>query len=320
MKKNNPDFIYDDFISDLDHIYSADVTCCENCFNHFEENWPNIVRHSDDFVVIDFKNFYEKSRLLREFYDYDFLDKYSHKLTCKRCGCSIVNSRFWIGGFHFSLPSNFEEFESDLIELKSDIEKTPYLGLKNDLAKDVYDIILDQYHKTEPTKIDYPLFRGRKITTIESKEDFLPPKAEFTNEGRFNHKGIPVAYLANEENTCYNELRKPEDNFFVAKFELNNEFKLLDLNDRDSFDDKSDLLKAIMFSSVAGSKANDEDTYKPEYYFTRYISDCCRKAGFDGIIYPSIQIGKGVNYVFFDTDSFSVEQITSYRKYKHSNF
>ena len=146
------------------------------------------------------------------------------------------------------------------------------------------------------------------------KLDFLAPPKSITNEGRYNHLGLPVIYASDNCKTCFNELRKPEQNFYIAEFEIKKNLRLLNLNNIENYKE-SDLLKAIVISSVVSSKAVDDSKYKPEYYFTRFISDCCKYLKFDGIVYPSVQIGIGENYVFFNTEILKEENIIRIEKY-----
>jgi len=306
-------WLVEDFLDDLDSWFSADIKCCEKCYSDFIKNWPMIIQRSNEFFSIDLESFYAGSRRIKENYSLkEFVDNI-HLVKCPRCGESIEDIIYPFE-FHFCID---EDFEFDVNLLKQTILETPFIVLKNSLANRVFDVINEQIAFTEKTLIDFPLYRGRVIKKEDICGDsFLAPPKELTREGRYNHNGIPVIYSANKKITCYNELRKPENDFFIAEFSLKKKLILLNLNNINAFDEKNDLLKSIVWSSLCSAKTEDEAKHKPEYYFTRFISDCCKYLGFDGLIYPSVQIGTGENYVFFDTNLFSDKNLITYYEYK----
>lgn len=306
---SNIEFFEEAFDRELESWFTADIKCCNRCYEDFIENWPMAFDSNDDHSM-DVEAFYSGSRL-REMYTknqyFDNLDR----IKCPRCG-SGLESTFWAFEFCFD---DFEDLEWDFRSLKDDIRETPFLVLKNDLANQTYNL-LEKLSKSINSKLIVDqLFRGRILTSDKpNKSDFLAPPKTITNEGRYNHLGVPVIYAANSNKTCFNELRKPENHFYVAEFQIQETLKLLDLTNIDDFDE-SELLTAIVISSVISSKADDNSKYKPEYYFTRFISDCCKYLKFDGIIYPSVQIGIGKNYVFFKTDLLNEKDIINVEKY-----
>tara|TARA_R110000868_G_C10833033_1_gene759523 strand:+ start:104 stop:850 length:747 start_codon:yes stop_codon:yes gene_type:complete len=247
------------------------------------------------------RNIYTKKQYLDNLY----------RVKCPRCGFSL-DSIFWAFEFDFE---DFEDLEWHFHSLKKDIQETPFLVLKNDLANQTFRLLENISQSVSMKTIDIKLFRGRTLTDeIEVSKLLAPPKSK-TNEGRYNHLGVPVIYASTNKKTCYYELRKPEKNLYIAEFHIKENLKLLDLINLEEYKD-SELLKAIVISSVVSSKANDNTKYKPEYYFTRFISDCCKYLKFDGIIYPSVQIGFGENYVLFNTDLLKEESIIKIEEYK----
>lgn len=312
-EEENLIYFVDDFIAELDSWFSADIKCCDECYDDFVRNWPIISERGKHFYSIDVGTFYDGSRLRDMYTKKQFLENV-HLVKCPRCGSSIKYN-FWPFEFEFD---DYDSLEVDFESLKDDIRETPFIVLKNPIADRTFNFIEKQFLKREKTKLDFPLFRGRVInhTGIE-KKDFLPPPKEYTNEGRYNHLGIPVIYVANKEITCFNELRQPNENLFIAEIFINKELQLLDLNNIEDDKNEGDLLKAIVLSSIASSRADDNAKYKPEYYFTRFISDCCKYLGFEGIIYPSVQVGVGENFVLFDTNVIDESNIRQFKLYNH---
>ncbi|MCP1994632.1 RES family NAD+ phosphorylase [Flavobacterium sp. HSC-61S13] len=310
----NFDFFEDEFLAEVDKWLTADIKCCSECLDDFISKWPIVIDRLSKAFSQDIHSFYELSRMNLLYTKSEYLENL-YRISCPRCSCPIDNS-FWAFEFEFSV---YDEIEFEFEILKQQIRETPYMALKNELALKVYEILEYISTKTNFIKLDFPLFRGRIIEKEEySNSDFLAPPPNSTNEGRYNHLGIPVIYCADTKNTCFTELRKPEQNLYIAKFEIKKELKLLDLNSVGDFLewDKDNLLNAIVLSSIMSSKTNDDSKYKPEYYFTRFISDCCKSLNYDGIIYPSVQTGEGKNYILFDTkllDEKMIEEISKYR-------
>jgi RES domain-containing protein len=317
MTNSNDDtdftFFVDDFIAELDSWYSADIKCCNECYEDFIKNWPLVIDRLPDSYAIDTNAFYDGSRLKYSYTEQEYNENIN-KVKCPRCGSGIYGV-FWAFEFDFD---NFEEIEFDFHLLKQEIKETPFIVLKNELACQTFELIEKISKKVKPILLNFPLYRGRVIEKTEvSNNDLFSPPANYTNEGRYNHLGIPVLYAADQEITCYNELRKPEKNLCLAEFKIEKELKLLDLISIEELDDyeENNLLKAIVISSVASAKAEDNSRYKPEYYFTRFISDCCKYLKFDGIVYPSVHIGKGNNYIFFETTLMNESNIKMIKKY-----
>lgn len=212
-------WLEDDFVADLDSWFSADIKCCDNCYNDFVENWPTTIKRSKDFFAIDLETFYHGSNRVKYSYSLKVFLENIHLVKCPRCGEGLKGN-IWPFEFPFDIEENLE---LEIALLKQNILKTPFLVLKNSLADKTFDVINELYSMAVETLIDFPLYRGRVIAKEKiCNESFLAPPKEYTNEGRYNHSGIPVMYLANEKITCYNELRKPEKDFHIAEFSINN--------------------------------------------------------------------------------------------------
>lgn len=306
----NYDFFEDEFFGELDKWFTADIKCCSNCYDDFIKNWPITFEKITDAYDIEVTYFYENSRMNQLYSKEQYLNNL-YRIECPRCLQSLKDI-FWVFEFDFE---NFDELENDFNLLKESIRETPFLVLKNSLASKTFEILEDLSKSKDKFTIQNTLFRGRVISNKKvKKKDFLSPPKSITNEGRYNHLGIPVIYAADNKITCFNELRQPEQDLHIAEFSINKELRLLNLNDID-FAEGTDLLKAIVLSSLTSSKTDDSSKYKPEYYFTRFISDCCKFLKFDGIIYPSVQIGHGENYMLFDTDILCTKDIIKIERY-----
>jgi len=134
-----------------------------------------------------------------------------------------------------------------------------------------------------------------------------PPKA---STGRANRKDQVVLYCADQDATAVAEVR-PAQGFFVSlgRFKAKRDLKLLDLVMSrpaiNPFTD-NDLRMAVetqaLFEAFARDletplrRSDDDTTYLP----SQNLTDAVRRAGFDGIRYPSAMNPGGSNIVLFD--------------------
>lgn len=118
------------------------------------------------------------------------------------------------------------------------------------------------------------------------------------NEGRYNHAGNPVIYLADSQLTSFYEMRKPTQWIVLAEVNITSPLKVLDLIELE--DEWNSVLNIISWSSLLSSRKEGEGWYKPQYTFTRFIADCAKQLGFDAIKYPSIRHGKHHNIVILN--------------------
>lgn len=145
--------------------------------------------------------------------------------------------------------------------------------------------------------IEKPLFRGRTLGKSKLKKDisnFDFPPAENVQEGRYNHSGNPVLYLASDLRTCIAELRGA--NALISEFIFSVPIKILDLVEPyESHEGESDLINSLVYSALVSAKHTDKGHYKPHYVVSRFTADCAKEAGFDAIKYPSTRRA-GDNY------------------------
>ena len=103
------DFFEEEFITALDSWYSADIKCCEQCYNDFVENWPIAIDRLPDSYLIDVDTFYSGSKL-RFLYTKKQYQSNLYRIKCPRCDSSI-ESIFWAFNFDFD---EFDNLESEL--------------------------------------------------------------------------------------------------------------------------------------------------------------------------------------------------------------
>lgn len=288
------------FYHELESWFSADIACCDNCVDEFLCKWPAIYSRDIEFqkTAIDLRAFYSGTCLWQIFTEEEF-SRFIGEINCPRCG-SPIHGNIWPYNMCFELPDNFEDTLDEIEQLAN---KTPFLILSHPFALKVYKELKKLGEEIEAFPVDVMYYRARRYDKDKkySESSFsYPPKSEI-KEGRYNHSGHPVIYLADKIETCFYELRKPQEGLAVAEVSINKSLKILDLIESRLIEES--ILNPIVWSSLLSSPAEGQGWYKPYYIFTRFIADCAIDAGFDAIKYPSVRLGKGYNLVLLNGES-----------------
>lgn len=286
---DNFDGFEDYFNHDLEKSFSSDIACCDHCYAEFLLMWPYAL-HADNghFQTreINLNWFYETGYLRHEFSKNEF-DHYVEQIECPRCGNSLANTaNIWAYNFPFDIPDKFEESIQQVSELA---RSTPFLLLEHKYCRELLLAIRDLSDEVPSGPLSHPLFRARSTLSTElpeSIETFDFPPAQVVKEGRYNHSGAPVLYVASDKDTCHSELRGGP--CLVLEFQLLSPIRILDLTDPFAAHQKySDLLNSLVYSALVSARQSDDGWHKPHYVVSRFVADCARAAGFDAIKYPS---------------------------------
>jgi RES domain-containing protein len=286
------------FSAELENWFSAHIACCDACFDKYAKNWPGIAA-SGKFQKrsIPLTCFHSGSELGQVYTEQEFLD-ICRELGCPKCG-QPLEFNIWVYNPHFNISPQLEASFQELTTLAT---KTPFLVLLNPLAKRVLKEIKKFAGGISARPVTGKLYRARKKGTCHAAEQFLPPPASETCEGRYNHAGRPVLYLANLEATAHAEISSHGEDCPVASLTLELPQKILDLAD-DSL--PSDLLQAITYSALLSAPAKTEGWEKPQYTFSRFVADCAIHSGFTALRYPSVEKPEGFNLVVFPSEGLS---------------
>jgi RES domain-containing protein len=281
------------FDEELDTAFTADQVCCDSCYPDYAKRWPGLATAvQSESYPLDL--FFENS-CFPEFYSKtEFLEK-CREMGCPICGAPLEHN-LWTYTPRFEISP---ELEFEIAELEALATRTPFLTLLNPLAKRVHDEIKDLAANTLAKEFTAPLIRAREITAAHAPSQFLPPPAAICREGRYNHAGRPVLYLASDSRVAHAEIGQPATGCLVSSLTLKSQLKLLNLAATDL---SSDLLQAISVSSLLSAPAISEGWDKPEYSFSRFVADCCVNLGFSAIQYPSVARDGGYNLVVFPQD------------------
>lgn len=280
----------DSFIRDLDSWFNAEICCCDNCYDNFLEFWP--LANDSDFQcsAISLDCFYYGSKRIRESFtkeEFVFLIEEEH---CPRCN-SKLNGNIWVYELPFEYDIDRFDFELNIERIYETSQKTPFLILNDEFAKDTYNLIHEVSNITKKIKIDDYLYRARISTQVAKLDysEFKAPPKEVISEGRYNHAGEQLLYLGSDIITCYNEVG--ENLCYVIECNINQEIKILDLSKPDeSHSEYEAALNALSYSALMSRKSTTEGWNKPAYVFSRFIADCAKSAGFDAIKYPSTKL------------------------------
>ncbi|MEK8130897.1 RES domain-containing protein [Paenibacillus filicis] len=240
-------------------------------------------------------SFYHGTRLCDAFTESEFY-YLVQQMTCPHCG-GPVTEFFSPYELKFDVPTRFE---TDVEEIATLAEQTPFLLLSHPFAQTVFDEIHRLSKHTPVISLPAPMFRARKCDSKHSFSsiDFMAPKRGIIAEGRYNHAGNQVYYLAEDLVTCFYEMRMPNEGIMLGRIEVSEPLKVLDLMDEQL--EENSIIQAIQWSSLLSSPAEGEGWHKSHYVFTRFVADVARSAGFDAIRYPSVRFHEGYNYVLLD--------------------
>lgn len=183
----------------------------------------------------------------------------------------------------------------------------PYLGMAD--PRGVGANIMEKIKEWPDEKLEPKIwFRARKINqesrVYKTKEMSAPnPNEVYVREGRYNHTGQSFLYLASDPDTAFHEIRQGNENLCaLQKFSATEAIVVLDLR-YDYFsgiNPHTDLLAiALIYNGYLTKAPSAESSWKPEYLVPRFVADCARAQGYDGIWFSSaVQFG-GENLVVF---------------------
>lgn len=275
------------FYRDLESWFSADIACCDHCYDEFISDWPhaygaNEAEFQKNGIALD--AFYSGSRL-QQYYTYAEFSVLIAKLNCPNCA-SPLEFNIWAYELPFSVPDNFSVHVDAIAKTA---RRTPFLLLENEFCRDVLSAISELAQHSEKRTFPRPLYRGRVCTneTIPHQlEQFGVAPKRFVSEGRYNHAGMPVLYLASDLKTCHAELRGLKST--ILEFVLTESIHVLDLVDPyEQHRGYDDLLNCLIYSALLSAKQADEGHFRPHYVVSRFVADCAKFTGFQAIMYPS---------------------------------
>jgi hypothetical protein len=282
--------VFDDmFYRDVEAGWNANHLYCDDCLDDFVAEWPLAYSAREAELQcggIGLDTFYSGSRMHQAFTKEDFR-RLIVKLECPNCGAPL-GANIWPYHLPFDVPKNFHGEMHEIGELA---KKAPFLLLTHTLSAKVFDLVKRASKDAAAEVVSERLYRARALdpSVKENLECFDFPPPHVVAEGRYNHAGRPVLYMASSEGTCAAELRNRAA--LVASFRLTCEMKVLDLLKTDAFSgDDHNLISALSYSALVSAPENGVGWNRPAYVFTRFLADCATFAGFDAVRYPSTRL------------------------------
>jgi RES domain-containing protein len=286
------------FYRDLESYFTSGISCCEHCYDEFCREWPGTAARDERFQSsgIEISYFLSQSRIQEAFYPEE-IDFFSKELKCPNCD---ADGEFYI----FEHPFKVDEFHLNSI---AEVARTsPFLLLSHPFAEKVFEVIKRKAETATTLPAKSIWYRGRMardVPTPPTIANFGPPPAARVTEGRYNHAGQAMLYLADSPKTVQGEMRATEP-ITIAEIELDFPCKVLDLMISDDVgDDDDEVIQCLARSALCAAPRKSEGWDRPEYVFTRFVADCARHAGFGTIKYGSVQHSEGVNVVVLNPPS-----------------
>ncbi|MET3524204.1 RES family NAD+ phosphorylase [Mesorhizobium abyssinicae] len=284
------------FDRDLESFFSSTIACCDECHDDFNARWPGTVSHDIElqrgYTTVD--EFLRTSRIQDTFYPEE-IERFSKFLRCPNCD-AVLDGEFWI----YEHPFSVREFSTALNEIAALASRAPFLLLTHPFAHEVLDVIVGLGKVALPQHVTGSQFRARRANGLPNPAlaDFGAPPAHAVSEGRYNHAGHPMIYLAAAERTAFVEIAAPGVSFHVAEMIWNGPMKILDLQLKPEAETRAEeLIQCLARSSLCSAPRAGEGWVKREYVFTRFVADCALHAGFDAISYSSTKDRDGSNLV-----------------------
>jgi hypothetical protein len=156
-------------------------------------------------------------------------------------------------------------------------------------------------------------YRGRLSanSNILNSDDFLNAPIGKSSEGRFNHNGQSHLYLCDVKEGAMLEVVS-EGLVWIQEFKfnkiVNNILNLKFESDEISISTNA-LLISLHFSNALTKYDNNTENWKPDYFITRFIMDCARNNGYNGIIYNSIKHFNASNLVLFYPNEIDIKTV-----------
>lgn len=275
------------FYRDLESWFSADIACCDYCYDEFISEWPHAYSAEDARFQkngIPLSAFYSGSRL-HQYYTEEQFSELIKQINCPRCLAPLEHN-IWAYDLPFSVPNDFASNVESLVQTAS---RTPFLLLENKFCREILEALVDLAGRNSEREFKSPLYRARQTSgtpIVHKIEKFEAPPKEVVSEGRYNHSGAPVLYIASDMQTCRAEMRGV--GCTVAEFTLIEKLRVLDLIDPyEQHRGHDDLLNSLVYSALLSAKQSDQGQFRPHYVVSRFVADCAKYSGFQAIMYPS---------------------------------
>jgi hypothetical protein len=250
-----------------------------------------------------------------------YRDSIAQHLSCPNCGREVFE-RFEKVGLEDPADREIKyltnraerKFGRKIDEFQRYLELYPALALNNSLGKKIHKEISQ---KNLPSwEATGKFFRARLVKGSEvlSGEDMGAPPQGVSEDGRYHHSGQSVLYLSQDQDVAINEALGDATEkalVWVQTFNISIVKNILDLSTPENqiYNLTSPLLVAMISGRILTQRVEDRrNKWRPQYFLTRFISDCARLAGYEGIRYRSASL-HGINLVLFNPSKADIGQV-----------
>lgn len=288
------------FDRDVEGFFTSSIICCDRCYPEFAEAWPGTAAHDERLQAnrMDIDYFLANSRIQDDFLPGEIAALRQH-LECPNCE-ETLDGGFWIYEHRIDIP---DAFRRDLHEIQQIAVRSPFLLLTHPFARRVFDTIAAYGAASVVESVQGAFFRCRVGASLPTPElaDFGPPPAGRVAEGRYNHAGQSMLYLAIARATALAEVGVVGQHLHVAELAVDAPLRVLDLRvQEDADDEEAPLIQLLARSALLSAPRKADGWDRPEYVFSRFVADCARHAGYDGIRYGSTKDPFGENLVLLE--------------------
>lgn len=250
----------------------------------------------------------------------EYWEAIASHLYCPNCGTSEftphmdvgIKSRFDIELDNY-INQTLEKYKPQIKEFDKLIEKTPLLAYSHKFGRKLYKDLKELELPVTSIKGQYFRAREAKNSTVLTKERMMHPPTGKSQEGRYNHSGQSHLYLSKDKYTAVEEVIGGDEDVVVwtIELEVDRVDKILDL----TFDwtmttpDTSPIYFALCGANFVNQSKRNLELWKPDYFLTRYIMDCTKELGYNGIKYNSNKSSYIENVVLFYPEKVEIKPV-----------
>ncbi len=236
-------------------------------------------------------------------------------LYCPHCGKegfdsyeSIGLQEIWILELERKIKKVIQRYKKYFEKFQEFLELYPSLALASPLGRRILkEMGQGQFPVIQIENQVFYRARKSKKKELYKISEILSPPTKLAKDGRYNHPGKRVLYLADScKGAILEAIDSPKRPQYVNILEFKSQIlnNVLDLRVLDEYGEyqepKSDLLLAALNHQLFERKVKDKKSnWKPEYLITKFIADCAKYHGINAIIYDSVK-SHSKNIVIFD--------------------
>lgn len=221
------------------------------------------------------------------------------KLHCPYCGNGGFDTNDEVGTYTPEELADekrsrewYQRWQPKLNAFGEYLAKYPYLGAKHAVGRHIIKAINDLPVRNVINEVWWRARQPEGGRHFSRWDMFPPPPDKATVEGRYNHYGQVVFYLASTAEAALLEVvnrEKSECLAWVQRFHVVCLEKVLDLAADNEWweDDPRSVLTAGLVTSLIHLAPQSDLPWRPEYFVPRFVADSAREKGLHAILFHS---------------------------------